>query len=391
MPRPPLPLGTWGKIRRTELSTDLWRATAQFRDSDGVTRPVTATGKTGASAERALVTRLKDRAAPAGEFITSETRVSELAKAWLDEAESGGHILEQTLEKYRHDVENRVNPAIGALRIREASVGRVDKLLKDLAKKHTSVPRQVKTVLSQMFDMAVRHQAIAVNPVRSTARTRKVKKEVRIIDLSDLNAVRDAVRNWQGKKRPGPKANDDLADITDAYLGTGARIGEVLAIRWEDVDLAACPPTVTIAGTLVTLKGQGTFRQPWTKSEAGYRTLVMPKFMVDMMMRRRVASPANNPYGAVFVTRNGTWKTPNNVRRQWRDARAGTGFEWVTPHVFRKTVATLIDDQVDSAVAAKVLGHASDQVTKRYYIAKPELAPDVSSFLDTAFAPPTPG
>ena len=104
-------------------------------------------------------------------------------------------------------------------------------------------------------------------------------------------------------------------------------------------------------------------------------------------MRRLVESQALNPLGAVFVTRKGTWKSPNNVRRQWRAAREGTGFEWVTPHVFRKTVATLIDEQVDAAAASKVLGHSSEDVTKEYYIAKPALAPDVSKVMHEFLAP----
>lgn len=43
-------------------------------------------------------------------------------------------------------------------------------------------------------------------------------------------------------------------------LATGSRIGEILALRWEDLDLAGERPTLTICGTLVFVKGQGFFR-----------------------------------------------------------------------------------------------------------------------------------
>jgi integrase len=66
--------------------------------------------------------------------------------------------------------------------------------------------------------------------------------------------------------------------------------------------------------------------------------------------------------------------SPHNVRRQWRQARADTGLEWVTPHTFRKTVATLIDKEADAKSAAAQLGHASEDVTNAYYIVKPALA-----------------
>jgi integrase len=70
------------------------------------------------------------------------------------------------------------------------------------------------------------------------------------------------------------------------------------------------------------------------------------------------------------------------VRRQWRQARAATGLDWVTPHTFRKTVATLIDKEADTKSAAAQLGHASEDVTDTYYIAKPVLPPDVSHILE---------
>jgi integrase len=55
---------------------------------------------------------------------------------------------------------------------------------------------------------------------------------------------------------------------------------------------------------------------------------------------------------------------------------------WVTPHTFRKTVATLIDKEADTKSAAAQLGHASEDITDTYYIAKPILAPDVSDILE---------
>ncbi|GAA3783214.1 hypothetical protein GCM10022225_84360 [Plantactinospora mayteni] len=70
------------------------------------------------------------------------------------------------------------------------------------------------------------------------------------------------------------------------------------------------------------------------------------------------------------------------MRRQWRQARADAGLEWVTPHTFRKTVATLIDKEADAKSAAAQLGHATEQVTNKHYIVKPALAPDSSGILE---------
>jgi len=82
---------------------------------------------------------------------------------------------------------------------------------------------------------------------------------------------------------------------------TGTRIGEALAVRWEDLDSSEQPPTLTISGTIVYVKGKGFYRQPWTKSDAGYRTIVLPKFVVAILEWRRAEAKPND-LDAVFLS-----------------------------------------------------------------------------------------
>jgi integrase len=89
----------------------------------------------------------------------------------------------------------------------------------------------------------------------------------------------------------------------------------------------------------------------------------------------------------VFPTRNGTWQQVNNVERRWRQVRKDTGLEWVTPHTFRKTVATLISERVDAETASQQLGHSSPAITREFYISKPTIAADVAHVLDELAAP----
>jgi integrase len=88
-------------------------------------------------------------------------------------------------------------------------------------------------------------------PVRDTGRLRKPRRKVVVLTDEHLHAVRAAIRTWQQPVpgKPGPRHTGDLADIVDLMLATGARIGEILALRWEDLDLAATGPTLTICGT----------------------------------------------------------------------------------------------------------------------------------------------
>ena len=131
-----------------------------------------------------------------------------------------------------------------------------------------------------------------------------------------------------------------MADIIDLMLATGARIGEILALRWADVALEATRANLTINGTIKTEPGKGTYRKPSPKSDASVRTVVLPDFAVAVL-RRRQGTTRENPNDAVFPTRNGTWQQVNNVERRWRRIRQEAELEWVTPHAFRKNAGNI--------------------------------------------------
>lgn len=380
MARPPLPIGTFGSITTREVRPGVYRARTRFRDFDGVTREIKGTGRSAAAAVRELKTKIADRSAPSGDLIGPDMRISQVADIWLSLYRAEQRSEATTANEYQRIIENVINPAIGNIRLREATAGRLERLIR--SQDSHSRRKKTKTVLKMMFDAAVIDDALPANPVSSTSRLRGQKKDVQALSVEDLNAVRSAVDSWMTKKRPGPKPNKDMPDIIDLLLATGCRIGEVLAIRWTDIDLSATPPTVSISGTIKTETGKGTYRKPKPKSDASKRTIALPPFAVDVLMRRRIEQRPNH-YNAVFATRNGTWHQVGNIERRWRTIRADTGFDWVTPHTFRKTVATLIDRLVDSDTAARVLGHSSDAITKEFYIEKDRTTPDVTHILQS--------
>lgn len=384
MPRPPLPVGTWGRIRREAIAPGGHRARARFRDYDGITRDVEAWGTTGAAAERALLVLLRDRSTPNFDEITRETRLTQLAELWLEDINAEGHLAPQTINNYEDCVHGTILPALGNLRLREVSVGRMDRFFKTIKAKHPAKARIARVVLGQMLGMAVRHDALPSNPIRDVARIRRRRRQVRALSIEDLGTVRAAIWCWQTTPagKPGPRRTDNLADIMDILLATGGRIGEILALRWPDVDLSAQPVALTFSGTLARVKNKGLHRQPWPKTHHSYRTVILPAFAVDVLLRRHVDT-TNTPTKAVFPSRRGTWLSPHNVRRQWREARHETGLEWVTPHTFRKTVATLLDREADTKTAAAQLGHANEEITTAHYVEKAHVAPDSSGILNT--------
>ena len=79
--------------------------------------------------------------------------------------------------------------------------------------------------------------------------------------------------------------------------------------------------------------------------------------------------------------------TTNNVRRQLRQVMELAGITGVTPHVFRRTVATAINEQAGVELAAELLGHTDPKITIQHYIRRNEMVnPATAELLDRAFA-----
>ncbi|GAA4669228.1 tyrosine-type recombinase/integrase [Gordonia humi] len=378
MPRPPLDIGTYGKITRTQLDETTWQAETRYRDHDGTTRKVRARGTTGAKAEAALKKKLVDRNHQAGgDTLTLDSTIGDLCALWLQDVDASGRA-QATKDYYRRIVDRTILPGLNEVRLREATTGRIDRFLRAIPKPSTA--RDARVALKQAFALAARYDAPPSNPVTDAYRPPASRKKPKALTLDDIQTLRLRTLQWQNEQHAGPKRAYDLAEFIDVMIGTGARIGEVLALRWEDIDFEN--RTVTIAGT-ITAQGD---RQPHTKTDAGHRTVTVPAFTVDALERQKARGI---PYDLVFPTRNGTPRWPANVRTNWRKIR-GDNYEWVTPHTLRRTVATLIEREADADTAAKQLGHTSADITRRHYIERAHQAPDSSAILER-LAPIRPG
>src|SRR3954447_6823096 len=306
MARPPLPLGTWGTITTEEIRDGSFRALTRFRDTEGNTRRASAAGPSKAAAGRALRDVLGKRTAAAGELITAETRLIGLAPLWITGLEAEGRLEQTTINEYRRVLNNLVLPSVGGLKLREATTGRLDRLLLRLRDQSVNRQRKAKVVLGAMLDLAVRHDAIPTNPARGTSRVHPPKQETKALRAEDLVEIRSAVRRWVNADRSGPKATGDMADIIDLMLATGCRIGEILALRWSDLDLDGICPLCRCRGTIKTETGKGTYRKATPKTDTSRRAVVLPRFAADLL-RVHWESATPNENDAVFATRNGTW------------------------------------------------------------------------------------
>lgn len=174
--------------------------------------------------------------------------------------------------------------------------------------------------------------------------------------------------------------SNDIADPIMLLIATGVRQSELLAIRWEDVDDKH--GTVAITGKVVRVKGEGLVRVETTKTAAGLRTIPLPRFALDMLTKR-TAQPQLGTLGVVFPSTAGTLRDPNNFGKQWRKVRDDLRVAETTTHSFRKSVATLIDEEGLSArVGADHLGHRHVSMTQDRHMTRGRQHTAVADLLD---------
>jgi integrase len=296
---------------------------------------------------------------------------------WLskvDEMVREGRRSPGTVETYHRQLKNHVLPAMGEVRLGEATTPLIDKVIGAIkADVSPASARSCRSVVSGVMGLAVRYGAIHSNPVREVerieSRSRRAPRALSAVERVDL------IKHLQADEKSRRR---DLPDLVFFMLATGVRIGEALSVEWSQVDFEAA--TVQITSTLVRVKGEGLLRKR-TKSSAGERTLPLPASAVAMLRRRfMTGARLDQP---LFPDVRGGFRDPANVRRDLREARGQDALAWVTSHVFRKTAATILDEAALSArLVADQLGHSRPSMTQDVYMGRRSVDSRVAAALE---------
>lgn len=376
--RPQLPVGAYGKITTRDVTPQgadvpVFEAMCRVRDLDGHTRRVKARRKSRTAAETALKQALAERHHTVG-TLTGASRVRDAGTAWLEQRHAemqAGDIAARTYEVYAAAWRNHVAPTIGELQLREATTARCEAWQIALRKrKGPPTVKRARAVLGQVLGYAARMGAIPTSPVKDVSpipsgRTRKPRAMTADERRRWLDHVDTHPTHLDGTPDESTIRYRALGDVSRLMLATGCRIGEVMALSWDDVDLEV--GTVDVRHHLVRVKGEGLLRIAGTKRGDG-RLLRLPSWAVDMLMARRINSEGATP---VFPSMLGDWRDPSSVHRWIIEARAELDMPWLTSHTFRKTTITFLDDQgVSTREVADQAGHAEISQTQQYMARK---------------------
>jgi integrase len=292
----------------------------------------------------------------------SQQTVRDFTERWLRDWADGA-VSNKTWTRYAELLRKHLCAHVGSVPLQKLRAADLQHLyaakakegLADLTRLH------LHRVTHRMLGHAVQWGIVTRNVATMVDAPRVRAQEIEVLSPAEMQAVIEKLRGRS------------LYPIAAVALATGMRRGELLALRWQDVDLDGAALRVERA-LEQTKRGGLVFKSP--KSRYGRRTISLPPSTVAELRAHRKAQAEQRlalglgkaPEGAlVFAAWNGSTRSPNALTKDWSLAMKAAGLK-ATFHSLRHTHAsTLIASGLDVLTISRRLGHGSPAITLGVY------------------------
>lgn len=294
--------------------------------------------------------------------------VAEFCRFFMDNRQ--GHLSATTMHAYEQVIEAHILPHLGHLRLCDVQTRDVRMFVDALAnpdarcderdgKLKPRTVHKIYSVLRSVMALAVDLDILETSPCRP--------EKVRLPRIDEPQVQFYSVR--EAEKLLCCLASEPLKwrCLVTTALFTGMRRGELLALRWDDIDMKS--GAIHVTKSQYKLAGQETQIKN-TKTPKSVRTLYLPRQAVDLLRSWRDEQaktfPAHNDL-PVFTNRNGGPLSPDCVTTTWRNFLKKYGLPHRKLHALRHSTATLLLSAGHSlADVSAQLGHSNLKTTAIY-------------------------
>jgi integrase len=304
------------------------------------------------------------RRRPKGTGVVSNVRFGDLSEEWF----ASKHKLKPwTLTCYRDALDRIVLPRFGRLKLSAITTQEVAKFIRELEARglSSSTTNNYMLPLTGTLSMAVSRGLIQQNVCKLLTKDERPAKKIsrkqdHVWNDDEIAALLDASAYLSRQ----PASQYNYEPILRLAVFTGLRLGELLGLQWQDLDLDARELHVrrqwTRAGQLDT-----------PKTEAALRRIPLSDDLVTFLREHHKRALIEGKAGSfVFISRSGGPLSHRNVqRRAFEPAAALAEIEGVSFHSLRHAFASrMISRGISATVLARLMGHESSAITERRYI-----------------------
>ena len=293
-------------------------------------------------------------------FDAGTLTVGEYLERWLKDSVRST-VRTSTYERHEGIVHTHLKPALGRIRVTNLTPTHVrglhrEKLDAGLA---PATVRKIHSTLHKALSQAVSDGLIPRNAAAVKA-PRPDPEEMHPLSADEASALLKAARG------------ERFEALYMLAITTGLRRGELLGLRWRDVDLES---GVLRVGRALVREG-GRYRLGETKTKRGHRSIRLAPRAVSalgthrkrQLEERMRLGDLYEDHGLVFATRKGTSVNPENlVKRSFKPLLERAGLPEIRFHDLRHTCATLLGRGVHPKLVQELLGHATIAMTLDTY------------------------
>ena len=352
-----------GNIRKRKDGRWEGRYTAGYDPKTGKRIIKNVLGKTQGEVKEKLKTAMAESQDLDVSKAADEYTVATWLRTWY-ELYAKPNVRTATANRYELIIETYTIPRIGDLKLKKLTTRHLQKLYKELLEEgrihvgkskakglSTTTVHSVHLMLHAALERAVKERLIPRNPSEDCIVPKPRKLDMKILPPEHIHAYLEAAQAR------------GLLPMFYLELASGLRKGELVALRWEDVDIQS--RTISVSRQYVR-NPDGSLELTRPKTENSVRLVSIPQAAVELLLQEHGKHP-ENPY--LFPSPlTGEMYHPDSVVNLHKKILKDAGLEHIRFHDLRHTFATTaLQNGVDVKTVSSMLGHYDAGFTLRTY------------------------